>query len=74
MRTYLKELRNDNSITQSELAEALGIRQGYYSSIENGSRQNVIDLLLLVKIAEYFSVPVLSLIEQELAIVNSKGV
>lgn len=73
MRSYLKKLRDDNSVTQDALSEAIGISQNHYSNIENGARQKVIDLSLLVKIADYYSVPVQQLIEQELALLKEEG-
>lgn len=74
MRYYLKKLRLDNSATQMELAEALGIGQGYYSDIENGTKLKVIDLILLDKIAKYYGVTLQSLVEEELKIIKeSKG-
>ena len=35
MREWLKNLRKQNNITQSDMADLLGISQNYYSNIEN---------------------------------------
>lgn len=48
----LKDLREDNDIKQSELAEYLNIRQNTYSQYENGKRE--IPILLLWKLADYY--------------------
>ena len=42
----LKDLREDNDITQKELAEYLHIKQNTYSQYENGQRQLPIDTLI----------------------------
>ena len=48
----LKDLREDNDITQKTLSEFLNIRQNTYSQYETGQRQLPIDTL--IKLAEYF--------------------
>lgn len=48
----LKDLREDNDIKQSELAEYLNIRQNTYSQYENGKRE--IPIFLLWKLADYY--------------------
>lgn len=42
----LKELREDNDIKQSALAEYLHIRQNTYSQYENGQRSVPLDTLI----------------------------
>ena len=42
----IKDLREDNDITQKELAEYLHIKQNTYSQYENGQRQLPIDALI----------------------------
>lgn len=42
----LRDLREDNDIRQSALAEYLHIRQNTYSQYENGQRQLPIDTLI----------------------------
>ena len=49
----IRDLREDNDITQKELAEYLHIRQNTYSQYENGHRQ--IPLEALIKLAEYYN-------------------
>lgn len=48
----LRELREDNDITQKMLAEYLHIRQNTYSQYETGVRQLPIDML--IRLAAYF--------------------
>ena len=42
----IKDLREDNDITQKEIAEYLHIKQNTYSQYENGQRQLPIDALI----------------------------
>ena len=42
----LKDLREDNDLTQRELAERLHISQNTYSQYENGVRQLPIEILI----------------------------
>lgn len=48
----LKDLREDNDITQQKIAERLNIRQNTYSQYENGQRQLPVDIL--IKLAEIY--------------------
>lgn len=50
----LKELRQDNDLTQEELAKALNITRQALSNYENSDREPSYDLL--IKIADYFDV------------------
>ena len=50
----LKELREKEKITQSELAKELGISQNTYSQYETGARQPSLDML--IKLAEFYFV------------------
>lgn len=49
----LRDLREDNDITQSKIASVLNIRQNTYSQYENGKRQMPIELLW--KLADYYN-------------------
>lgn len=42
----LKDLREDNDLTQKQLAEMLHIRQNTYCQYENGQRQVPVDTLI----------------------------
>lgn len=56
MRLRLKDLREDNDLTQSAIAEYLHIRQNTYSQYENGQRQ--IPLESLSALADYYNTSV----------------
>ena len=49
----IRNLREDNDITQSQIASVLNIRQNTYSQYENGKRQMPIELLW--KLADYYN-------------------
>lgn len=50
----LRDLREDADLTQSALAERLGIQQTVYSRYERGAR--TIPLELLLQLADYYDV------------------
>lgn len=49
----LRDLREDNDITQNQIASVLNIRQNTYSQYENEKRQMPIELLW--KLADYYN-------------------
>lgn len=49
----LRDMREDNDLTQKALAEYLHIRQNTYSQYETGQRQLPLDIL--IKLAEYYN-------------------
>ena len=63
MREWLKNLRGDKS--SAEIAEKLGMTQQYYNYIENGKRQQKMDLQLCVKLSKIFDISVEQIIEYE---------
>lgn len=65
MRTYLRNLRLENALSQQYVADSLSIKRQYYSMIENGSRQKNISIALLTKLAVTLNVPVTQLIDAE---------
>ncbi len=54
--SFLKELRNENSVTQAELAETLGVSNRSVSRWENGTTMPDIDLL--IELAKYYDVEI----------------
>ena len=42
----IRDLREDNDLTQKEIAEHLHIKQNTYSQYENGQRQLPVDVLI----------------------------
>ena len=65
MRNRLEEIRKQKNITQEELATALGVTRQTIGSLENG-RYNP-SIILAIKIARHFSIPVeeLFIIEED---------
>lgn len=62
----LKTLRSSRKVTQSKLAEALGYGYSAIANYESGRNEPDIDTLL--KIANFFNVPVGYLLEKESSI------
>lgn len=52
----IRNLREDNDLTQTEIANALHISQRAYSHYENGSRE--IPIPILINLARYYNVSV----------------
>ncbi|MBQ7283371.1 MAG: helix-turn-helix transcriptional regulator [Oscillospiraceae bacterium] len=50
----IRELREDNDLTQKEIAAAIGITQRSYSYYENGKR--ALPPEIIVALAEYYNV------------------
>ena len=48
----IRDLREDNNLTQADVAKHLHIKQNTYSQYENGQRQIPLDLL--VALAKYY--------------------
>ena len=71
MRDWLKELRTQSSMTQTELAKELAISRTYYSRIENGKRKKCIDLNMLHRLSEVFNIPNDLVIQSETAYCNA---
>lgn len=56
LNTRLKQLRSEYNITQTTLAEALGIAKTTLAAYEQGKSEPNIDML--IKLANYFNVPI----------------
>lgn len=50
----LRELREDNDLSQSDIAAVLGISQRYYSKYENGEHE--FPLRHFIKLVDYYNV------------------
>ena len=59
----LKELREENQISQKEIADVLHIKQNTYSQYETGKRQLPIDVL--IQLAKYYKVSTDYILELE---------
>ena len=58
----LKDLREDNDIKQSQLAQMLNIKQNTYSQYENGKRE--IPLSALWKLADFYKTSIDYIVER----------
>lgn len=58
--TWVRDARERKRLSQTELAETLGVKPTHISRIESGERGASIDLL--IKLAEYFKYPLEELI------------
>lgn len=54
MRMRIRDLREDNDLTQKQIAEHLMCDQSLYSKYERGERE--IPLNLIIKLADYYNV------------------
>lgn len=72
MRKWLIELRNNSGITQSMMAERLGLSQSYYAQIETGERQADMNLSTACKIADIFNIPLSQIRNYEEALAANK--
>lgn len=56
MDNRIKDLREDNDLTQTQVAQAIGITQRKYSDIETGTQQLTDEIL--VKLSKFYDVTV----------------
>ena len=59
----LRDLREDNDITQNQIALMLNIKQNTYSQYENGKREVPINILW--KLADFYDVSIDYLVGRE---------
>lgn len=65
MREWLSKIREENGMTQLEVAKQLDISEGYYCYIEAGKRQKKMDLTIAAKLSEIFKLPIEQILELE---------
>ena len=65
MRDWLLNERKAKGMTQLEVAQQLGISEGYYCYIESGERQKKMDLTLAAKLSVVFGIPLGQITEME---------
>ena len=65
MRSWLKEKRLEHGYTMKQLGEKLGISESYYSTIEAGTRQKKMDIMLVSGLSGALDVPVSQIAEWE---------
>lgn len=56
MRLRIRDLREDNDLTQKQISEYLMCDQSLYSKYERGERE--IPLSLIIKLADYYDVSI----------------
>ena len=59
----IKELREENGLTQQTVADYLNVKQNTYSQYENGKRQLSVDVL--IKLAKFYKVTTDYILELE---------
>lgn len=65
MRDWLKTARNNAGLTMKQLGEKIGISESYYCSIENGTRKQKMDILLVSGLSAALNIPVEQIAELE---------
>lgn len=65
MRDWLKKLREERGLTQKQVGELLNISESYYSYIEAGDRQKMMDISLARKISNIFGISIEQIVENE---------
>lgn len=65
LRNWLKQLREERGMTQKQVAEQLNISESYYSYIEAGDRQKMMDISLARKISKIFGISIEQIVENE---------
>lgn len=60
---FLKELRNDNGLTQEQIAEKFGVSQRSVSWWENGNAMP--DISILIELADYYEVDLREILNGE---------
>lgn len=65
MRDWLKTARDEKGYTMAQMGEKIGISESYYSLIERGERQKNMDITLVCKLSEIFSIPIDEIIRKE---------
>ncbi len=72
MRVYLKKLRENRGLTIADVAKKLDISESYYSLIENGKRQEKMDLALAAKLSVIFEIPLSKIHAEENLLHNTE--
>ena len=65
MRNYLKVMRDERNLKQSDMAMKLKVSQPYYCDMESGYRQHNMAYSMMERLAAAFDVPVQTIIEAE---------
>ena len=73
MREWMREARKKKGLTLKELGEALHISESYCSSIESGTRQVKLDLVLAGKLADILDMPIKEILWKEELLRKERG-
>lgn len=65
MREWLRNLREKNNLTQSDIAERLGVNQNTYSRLELGQYQPKLNLPTAEKLSKIFKISLKKISEME---------
>lgn len=65
MRTWLKEERVKQRLTQKQAADAIGVTESFYSLVEADKRQKKMDISLAVKLANVLGMEVNEIVRRE---------
>ena len=65
MRTWLRDQRVRKGLTLKEMGHELGISESYYCAIENGERQQKMDLVLAAGISSVLNIPISEIVSLE---------
>lgn len=65
MRLWLRSAREKAGFTMKQLAEGLHISESYYCAIENGSRQQNMDISLAQNLSDILGVPIKQILDEE---------
>lgn len=57
MRQWLKNLREQKKLRQEDVAKILNVSRQHYNHIENGKRQEDMNLSTAAKISDFFDIP-----------------
>ena len=65
MRKWLKVLRENKGLSQTNMAEKLGLSRQGYSNIESGKRQADLNLSITSKLANIFGISIDEIVQME---------
>ena len=67
MREWLTQSRKERNLTQKEMAKRMKCTEAYYSLIENGKRQNPMDLRTVWLLAKALNMTIREVVDREVA-------
>ena len=65
MRDWLKQKRTEKGLTMADIAKKLDLTESYYSRIESGDRQKIMDISILRKLSSVFGMTAEEIINLE---------